>query len=78
MEFIKMILPSYVVSAIIFYFIFKKIIGEKLRNIKFYKKILLFVINIIFYSVLVEIIDGYNALKGDVPIFKGIFLGIIV
>lgn len=78
MEFIKMTLPAYVISAIIFYLIFRKVIGERLRNIKTYKKLMLLIGNIIFYSICLMITDSFEATRGYHAIFSGIFIGIIV
>lgn len=75
MNFLKMTLPTFILSYLIFYFIYKKLVGEKLRNSKIYKKVILLLLGLIFYTIGLEITDSFNTTKVYHSLFSGIFIG---
>ena len=77
-EFLQMTMPAYIVSTVLFYYIFWKIIGTKLVNISQYKKILIILGGGIYYVVALQIIDSFETTKSYHPLFMGIFLGMMI
>lgn len=72
---LKMTIPSYAISYLIFYFLYKKLGGKKLINYKTSKRLILFFIAFISCFVGVSITDSFDTTKVYHSLFIGLFLG---
>lgn len=72
---LKMTIPAYIVSYLIFYFLYKKLGGKKLISCKASKRLILFFIAFIVYYVGISITDSFDTTKVYHSVFIGLFLG---
>lgn len=68
-------LVAYIISYVIFSFLYKKLGAKKLINQKINKRVILFLIAFIFYMVGISITDSFNTTKEYHFVFMGLFIG---
>lgn len=72
---LKMTLPAYVVSYLIFYFLYKQLDMEKLIHHKTGRIVICILIGLLVYLGGLSITDSFNATKTYHSLFTGLFLG---